>query len=118
MSKKAPKKVPVWIGTFATFAKGQERGSEAQHALDTFPPLLTKHWPAFLEKQATDLAERPTKKTKTVDPIKNLGKAMDKVAEYVASAKDNQALLSEYKKRMREIVPDEIRPVLADVLRH
>ena len=112
MSKKIPQKIPGWLATFADFAKDKERKREVRDAIDVFNQLLTKHWEAFREKTAPETEERPKKK-RNVDPIKNLGKAMDKVAERVEEAKDNKELMKQYQDRVKSVVPEQMKPVLS-----
>lgn len=112
---KIPKKIPTWIKSFSDFAKTKENERKVHQSLDLYSELLTKHWEAFMEHNQSEQSERPTKK-RAVDPIKSMGKAMEKVAERVEDAKDNQELLSQYRDRMKESVPDQIKPVLSAVL--
>jgi hypothetical protein len=115
MPPKVPKKIPPWVNTFSEFAKTKERKRDVQQSIDMYSEILTKHWDAFVEKSQGDQSERPAKK-RNVDPIKSMGKAMDKVAERVEEVKDNQELLKQYKERMKDVVPDQIKAVLSDVV--
>lgn len=115
MPPKVPKKIPPWVNTFSEFAKTKERKRDVQQSIDMYSEILTKHWDAFVEKSQEEQSERPAKK-RNVDPIKSMGKAMDKVAERVEEAKDNQELLKQYKERMKGVVPDQIKAVLSDVV--
>ena len=115
MSKKLPKKMPVWLSTCSEFIKKHEKKRDIQQSVTLFMELLTKHWDAIVQESAAEKSERPTKK-RNVDPIKSMGKAMDRVAERVEEAKDNQELMKQYRERMKEVVPDTIKTVLSESL--
>jgi hypothetical protein len=111
MPPKIPKKIPPWIKRFTEFAKTKERKHDVQQSLDVFNEVLEKRWDMFLEQCEKEQQDVPTK-TRNVDPIKTLGKAFNKVAERIDEAKDNEALIQQYKDRVTKVVPPQIRSVL------
>lgn len=115
MPIKVPKKIPPWVDKFSEYVKSKEKKRDVQQCVDMHNELLKKHWEEFAAKSSEDANTRPAKK-RNVDPIKSMGKAMDKVAERVEEAKDNQELLKQYKERMKGVVPDQIKSVLSDVM--
>jgi hypothetical protein len=115
MPIKVPKKIPPWVDKFSEYAKSKEKKKDVQHCVDMHSELMKKHWEEFSAKTSEEATTRPAKK-RNVDPIKSMGKAMDKVAERVEEAKDNQELLKQYKERMKGVVPDQIKSVLSDVM--
>lgn len=117
MPPKVPKKMPPWIALSAEFIKKNEHGRDVKQAVDLYTTLLTKHWEAFVEKTSEENggSERPAKK-RNVDPIKTMGNAMNKVAQQVEEAKDNQPLLQQYQERVKSVIPDAIKSTLSAVV--
>ena len=111
-SVKVPKKIPPWVAAFSEFSKTKERKREVQQSMELYSEILAKHWEAFVEHNQSEQSDRPAKK-RAVDPIKSMGKAMEKVAERVEDAKDNQELLRQYQERMKDVVPEQIKSVLS-----
>jgi len=111
-SVKVPKKIPPWVAAFSEFSKTKERKREVQQSMELYSEILTKHWEAFVEHNQSEQTDRPAKK-RAVDPIKSMGRAMEKVAERVEDAKDNQELLRQYQDRMKDVVPEQIKSVLS-----
>jgi hypothetical protein len=109
---KAPKKIPTWMASFAEFTKKAETDESTHRAIDTFAALMTKHWESFHSHMEAKKQEKPEKKKRTADPMKTLESAMDRVAGHVEEAKGNDELMKQYQERMKEIVPDELKPIL------
>jgi hypothetical protein len=111
---KVPQKIPPWLATFVTFAKTKEKKTQTHQSLDLFLQVLTNHWEAFTEQNEKEKEENPPK-PRNIDPIKSLGKAMEKVAERVAEAEGNEPLLKQYIDRVKQVVPEEMKTVLSEV---
>ena len=112
---KVPKKIPTWFESFATFAKSKEKKRDVQHSIDIFTQVLTARWPEFIDQTNQDVKTNPPKARK-IDPIKNLGKAMEKVSSVVEEAQDNNVLLDQIKDRMKGSVPENIKPMLSEIM--
>ena len=114
MPGKPPKKVPVWMDKFVAFVKKTDKDNTDLHAaLDMVSQSLTHHWTAFVEQETVQQEEKPKKVRKT-DPIKNLGKALDKVADRVEEADGDDNLLKQYKEKVSKVVPQKMRPMFSE----
>jgi len=109
---KVPKKIPPWVAAFNVYVKGQDPSAKVHQVVDTHAELLSQHWAAFVEQAHEAQANRPAKK-RDVDPFKSMGKAMEKVAAQVDEAKNDRGLLQQYQDRIKEVVPDQIKPALS-----
>jgi hypothetical protein len=113
---KIPKKIPSWFESFATFAKSKEKKRDVQNSIDIFTQVLTARWPEFIEQTNQDSKSAPAPKSRKTDPIKNLGKAMEKVSCVVEEAQDNNVLLDQIKDSMKGCVPENIKPMLSEIV--
>lgn len=105
IAKKVPKSIPL----FAAYAKKHEKHRKTQESIDLFLGLCQERWEDFADSNNRKVK---TKEKKPVDPIKNLGKAMNKVSEQVEAMQDDAKALTEVKEKIQEITP----AVLLDVL--
>ena len=112
---KIPKKIPSWLQSFAAFAKSKEKKKDIRDSIDIFSQVLNTRWVEFVEQCHQENKSAPSKPRK-VDPIKNMGKAMEKVSSVIEDAQDNSVLMDQIKDRMKESMPESIKPMLSEII--
>lgn len=111
---KVPKNIPPWLTKFAAWAKTKERKHDVQQSIDTFMQVISNRWETFVEQSVKDQSDKPSK-PRNIDPIKNLGKAFNKVAERVREVPDNEPeMLEQLKTKVRNVIPPQMKEVLSD----
>ena len=105
------------MALFVEFSKTKERDANVRNSLDVFQEIITKRWEAFTQHVQNEQKAAPSKK-KPIDPIKNLGKAMNKVVERIDEIQDqgNQELLKEYTEKVQNAIPEQMKPLLMQIL--
>lgn len=112
---KIPQSIPPWFAAFVNFAKSKEDNTETKQSLDVTQRVIEEKWDEFVEFSEKNTKEKP-KKPRTIDPIKNLGRAFTKVMEKVEEAGDNETLVKQYTDQVKKVVPNQMVPLLSEIV--
>jgi len=83
---KVPKTAPKYLDAFWEYAAQNSRKRAVTDVCLAAPGIVEKHWNSFKEQNDTEMAAKPKKAKKEVDPVKQAEKKAMKLQEELATA--------------------------------
>src|SRR5947207_2506607 len=103
---KISKKPPVILPLFFEFVQSNTKKVAEKQTIKDFESLLEKKWDKFVEFHEQKQEDKPPKKKRKIDVVKNLAKSMQKVHNFVEQSQSRSDTLQDVRSQILKEAPE------------